>query len=319
MARMQAANTLASTHAWWADRPTERFWLESTDRSDIGADLRAPSVDESGRPNWRYSLFQAARPGDVVYHYHKPAAAIVGRSMVTGPAQARSIVWGARGTFARSKGVLPHERPGYFVPLDGFEPLRDPLSLAALRAAKGTLGELVDQLKRQHPRRSLYFPFEISARPVRLLQGYAFKLPADFVAMFDLDPVVMDGGAQFDAFQGDAGLAFPEGAVRSGMHHWRERRPELRTLLLASRRSSGSLRCDACGDGPKVADTDIAEAGFEVHHVVPLADVGERHTTTSDLALLCATCHRLLHRAIQLERTWVTVDQLAARIRKPAT
>lgn len=44
---------MAAPKAWWANRPEERFWLESTDRPDIGTDLRAPVADDSGEDNWR--------------------------------------------------------------------------------------------------------------------------------------------------------------------------------------------------------------------------------------------------------------------------
>ena len=33
---------------WWQNKPDERYWLEATDREDIGADLKAPDADASG-------------------------------------------------------------------------------------------------------------------------------------------------------------------------------------------------------------------------------------------------------------------------------
>ncbi|CAN7661058.1 HNH endonuclease [Devosia sp. LjRoot16] len=42
---------------------------------------------------------------------------------------------------------------------------------------------------------------------------------------------------------------------------------------------------------------------FEAHHVTSVADAGERKTKVTDLALLCATCHRLLH-IIARGRAW---------------
>ena len=47
--------------AWWEGDPTEVYWLEVTDRDDLGVDLRAPETDESGNPNWRYLLFKRER------------------------------------------------------------------------------------------------------------------------------------------------------------------------------------------------------------------------------------------------------------------
>ena len=33
---------------WWLNQADERYWLESTDREDLGADLNAPLYDDSG-------------------------------------------------------------------------------------------------------------------------------------------------------------------------------------------------------------------------------------------------------------------------------
>jgi hypothetical protein len=40
---------------WWENDPKEHFWLEVTDRDDLGTDLNAPRVDETGRPRWSTS------------------------------------------------------------------------------------------------------------------------------------------------------------------------------------------------------------------------------------------------------------------------
>jgi len=83
---------------WWAKWPDQRFWLEATDRTDIGADLRAPDVDESGAENWRYTLFKAASPGDIVLHYDSRSEpnGIIGWSIVAGKPRSANITWRAR-------------------------------------------------------------------------------------------------------------------------------------------------------------------------------------------------------------------------------
>ena len=48
----------AMTGRWWQSKAGERYWLEATDREDIGADLKAPDAEASGRDNWRYTLFR---------------------------------------------------------------------------------------------------------------------------------------------------------------------------------------------------------------------------------------------------------------------
>jgi 5-methylcytosine-specific restriction protein A len=59
---------------------------------------------------------------------------------------------------------------------------------------------------------------------------------------------------------------------------------------------------------------ELRAAAFEAHHIVPIAAVGEGATKLSDVALLCATCHRLLHRLIALKRAWVGLAEAKAHI-----
>jgi 5-methylcytosine-specific restriction protein A len=78
---------------------------------------------------------------------------------------------------------VKEEVDGYSIPLTGTQWLDVPLTLEDLRASKSVLhdAEAAVQVTR---RGAVYFPFELSQRPVRPLQGYAFKLPAQFVAAF---------------------------------------------------------------------------------------------------------------------------------------
>lgn len=170
---------------WWDTDARERYWLEVTDRGDIGADLRAPLADASGRDNWRYTLFRETRIGDVVFHYDvRLANGIVGWSRIAGAPEPSQITWKSRGSYARDRGAVPDDLPGYRVPLEGYTKLAAPLTLAELRAARTNLVSLIEAGK-ANGRPALYFPFELSTRrDVRPMQGYAFKLPASFVEAF---------------------------------------------------------------------------------------------------------------------------------------
>lgn len=37
---------------WWHSVTGEIYWLETTDRGDLGVDLNAPQLNENGRPYW---------------------------------------------------------------------------------------------------------------------------------------------------------------------------------------------------------------------------------------------------------------------------
>jgi len=193
---------------WWEGHDRERFWLEATDRNDLGTDLRAPNADQSGAPNWRYLLFREAKPGDVVFHYDKRRSAITSISRISANVVEAPIVWAARGTYARDKKLQPTLQPGYRIALDQFHALDESLPLDEIRAKRTQIEALVAELSsKQFP---LYFPFELGNRPIRPLQGYAFKLPASFVALFpqlSSDDLVSDSSA--DKFVGtNATIAF---------------------------------------------------------------------------------------------------------------
>jgi 5-methylcytosine-specific restriction protein A len=102
---------------------------------------------------------------------------------------------------------------------------------------------------------------------------------------------------------------FIEGRIVTAVHLRRERNPRVRDKFIESRRQSQSLNCDMCDAGSPALNPRYAAAHFETHHIVPLADAGERVTKPRDLALLCANCHRLLHRAIAQERRWLSVAE----------
>jgi 5-methylcytosine-specific restriction protein A len=104
-------------------------------------------------------------------------------------------------------------------------------------------------------------------------------------------------------------VEFVEGRVITELHSRRERDPQLRERLLASRRKREKLFCEMCGAPPLSANAALREAQFEAHHVIPLSTTGARTTHLSELALLCANCHRLLHRAIAIEKRWLTVKE----------
>jgi 5-methylcytosine-specific restriction protein A len=110
-------------------------------------------------------------------------------------------------------------------------------------------------------------------------------------------------------------VEFFEGRVITQNHKRRERSPKLRKHLLVARTKKGPLRCDMCRSNSCVMDPAFEDASFEVHHLVPVSSTKERNTKLSDVALLCASCHRILHRAIANEKRWLTIDEVRRIVR----
>ncbi|WP_439674836.1 HNH endonuclease [Embleya sp. MST-111070] len=105
----------------------------------------------------------------------------------------------------------------------------------------------------------------------------------------------------------------PEGRLLARRHLYRERDRGLRERKIAEvLRERGHLGCTVC-DFDFEAKYGAHGAGYiECHHVVPLHVAGEGETRLSDLVLVCANCHRMVHRG----EPWLTIDQLRASLAK---
>ena len=107
---------------------------------------------------------------------------------------------------------------------------------------------------------------------------------------------------------------FAEGKVVTETHVRRERDPKLRKRLLEQRQNSGGLSCDVCGCTPTGHAPHLREAVFEAHHILPLSVGHERKTQLKDMALLCANCHRMVHRAIAQRKRWLSIEEAVVEI-----
>lgn len=60
------------------------------------------------------------------------------------------------------------------------------------------------------------------------------------------------------------------------------------------------FRCEACGYAISERDQLVWGSGFELHHLLPWAEMQleeERELIAEDFAVLCSTCHRAIHRS----------------------
>jgi 5-methylcytosine-specific restriction protein A len=91
---------------------------------------------------------------------------------------------------------------------------------------------------------------------------------------------------------------FQEGAVLTRLHKRRERDPKASAKKKAVvLQETGRLQCEACGFDSAVAYGELGVGFAECHHRLPLASLGSRTgTRLADLAILCANCHRMIHK-----------------------
>jgi hypothetical protein len=101
-----------------------------------------------------------------------------------------------------------------------------------------------------------------------------------------------------------------EGRRMLNVHFRRERRPALRAAKI--RQADGRLACEVCNFDFPAVYPGLGDGYVEVHHREPLGErpVQGSTTTLEELALVCANCHRMLHR-----REGITVDGLRNLLR----
>ncbi len=96
----------------------------------------------------------------------------------------------------------------------------------------------------------------------------------------------------------DEEASLPEGHLLKRLHLTQERNRAVVTAKLNEAwRKEGCIACEACGFDFLVVYGELGRCFAECHHLVPLSDEAFAwNTRISDLAIVCANCHRMLHR-----------------------
>lgn len=91
---------------------------------------------------------------------------------------------------------------------------------------------------------------------------------------------------------------FPEGHVLTRLHVQRERnRAAVAAKIDQVCGRDGGLACEVCAFDFLSFYGELGRRFAECHHILPLAEGAfSRKTRLSDLAIVCANCHRMLHR-----------------------
>jgi 5-methylcytosine-specific restriction enzyme A len=90
---------------------------------------------------------------------------------------------------------------------------------------------------------------------------------------------------------------FPEGAILTRTHKMRERNPSItkkkKTQVL---NQTGKLECEVCGFDFNEFYGPIGHGFAECHHNKPVSELKPgQNTRLSDLSIICANCHRIVH------------------------
>jgi 5-methylcytosine-specific restriction protein A len=100
-----------------------------------------------------------------------------------------------------------------------------------------------------------------------------------------------------------------EGKVLYKYHRYRERNSKvIEDKKKKFVKENGSLYCENCGFNYSKVYGKIGDGFIEAHHIVPLHKLdGETKTTEKDLILLCANCHRMIHKVDDLDLSKIKI------------
>lgn len=94
-----------------------------------------------------------------------------------------------------------------------------------------------------------------------------------------------------------------EGQVLYKLHKVRERDKKIvKAKKQRVLKEKGKLECEVCEFDFEARYGEVGRGYIECHHIVPLAEFeSSKETKLDDLALVCANCHRMLHRDISIK------------------
>ncbi|MFC4395592.1 HNH endonuclease [Arthrobacter sedimenti] len=102
-----------------------------------------------------------------------------------------------------------------------------------------------------------------------------------------------------------------EGRLLLARHLKRERNQSLRNRKIQSVKNAGlPIACEVCSFNFHKVYGHRGHGYIEIHHILPLHASGPTTTRLTDLALLCANCHRMIHRG----NPWLTPRELSTLI-----
>jgi len=121
---------------------------------------------------------------------------------------------------------------------------------------------------------------------------------------------VAETRAEYNAISDDD--EFLEGKILTRLHQRKERnRKAVEQKKKKVLQETGTLECEACGFDFFKVYGKIGYGFAECHHTVPISElVADHKTRLSDLVILCANCHRMIHKS----RPMLAVQELRAII-----
>jgi 5-methylcytosine-specific restriction protein A len=99
-----------------------------------------------------------------------------------------------------------------------------------------------------------------------------------------------------------------EGRLLTKVHQVRERNKRIvRDKKKSTIKKFGTLKCEVCEFDFRETYGELGDGFAECHHIKPVSELDPNSKTRlSDLAIVCANCHRMIHRS----RPWKSIEEL---------
>lgn len=99
-----------------------------------------------------------------------------------------------------------------------------------------------------------------------------------------------------------------EGTILTRLHKSRERNSGLvKRKKKKVLEEQGTLSCEVCDLVFELVYGERGQGFIECHHIKPLSELQKGYRTRmTDLALVCANCHRMIHR----KKPWLSIEEL---------
>jgi hypothetical protein len=247
------------------------------------------------------------KPDDLVLHLLHDAWApgerehrFVGRSFAASPVESRPDGPPIPGEWAG-------QAPFYQVALRDYEAFPEPISLEAF------IPLFEDELRDELSHQPKYFPFINYSNDIRLRQGGYINectpILFDAVKRSVLDIPPAPGAAKSTGTHGaSADRQFKETKRLASERYAFARNPG----LVRDARALRGFECEACDFDFEAKYGELGREYIECHHVDPLGKRDNPSTSTSvrDVRMLCANCHRMVHRS----RPILPVEELRASL-----
>ncbi len=269
---------------------------------EFGTCLWSPTRNRAGGD--RYALMRDPLPRDLVLHFYEDTwpdgsteTRLSGASLVA--AVVREV-----STEPPSAGQWTGMAPYYRIDLRDYGPFDAPVPLSTL--VREYEDELLADLRENEPR---YYPFNTHGASVRTVQGiYLARCTPALYALFRKALSISDAEETEAPASRVGHQEFAEARRQMKERYFFARNP---ALARTAKQHYGCV-CQACGFDFATVYGELGEGYAEAHHLSPLserpeAEWNQQLTTSLDqVAVLCANCHRVIHR----RRPALTLDEL---------